>query len=181
MRDVQAIRRIPDRARQAGVWSRTQASLNDIGRRSGSGAASDSPQGLRRSPYEKQRSKGPNTPQFVLIFDTETTPDETNGFASGLISFAKGKLREQGLFYDKVDAAELETLKAEAPKHGCVEPLEPFMILSTSVFCRRRSRREVSSSASTCPSIFRGSPFAMRRRGCRDRPGRRKRSRPARR
>ena len=30
---------------------------------------------------------------------------------------------KKGLLYGKVTSAELEALKAEAPKHGCVEPL----------------------------------------------------------
>jgi hypothetical protein len=36
---------------------------------------------------------------------------------------AKGRLEEKGLFYDKVTPAELNTLRAEAPKHRCAEPL----------------------------------------------------------
>ncbi len=68
-------------------------------------------------------TRGPITPQFVLVFDTETTPDESQRLRFGTYQLLqKGKLREKGLFYDKVTSAELETLKAEAPKHGCVEP-----------------------------------------------------------
>ncbi len=69
-------------------------------------------------------SKGPRTPKFVLVFDTETTPDEAQQLRFGTYQLLKkGKLREKGLFYSKVTPPELETLKAEAPKHGCVEPL----------------------------------------------------------
>ena len=78
-------------------------------------------------PYEKQQSKGPITPEWVLVFDTETTPDESQRLRFGTYQILKkGRLREKGLFYDKVSTAELETLKAEAPKHGCSEPLSLF-------------------------------------------------------
>jgi hypothetical protein len=78
-------------------------------------------------PYEKHRSKGPTTPAWVLIFDCETTPDEAQRLRFGVYQLLhKGQLREQGLFYDKVEPPELETLKAEASKHGCDEPLEVF-------------------------------------------------------
>ena len=96
------------------------------GRRSGSGAASDSSEGLCRNATEGTATRGPITPEFVLIFDAETTPDETQQLRFGTYQLLhKGKVREKGLFYGKVTPAELETLKAEAPKHGCVEPLEP--------------------------------------------------------
>src|SRR5208337_1018023 len=73
---------------------------------------------------KETRSGGPIAPEFVLIFDTETTPDETQQLRFGTYQLLqKGKLREKGLFYNKVTPAELETLKAEAPRHGCVEPL----------------------------------------------------------
>jgi hypothetical protein len=69
-------------------------------------------------------TRGPITPQFLLVFDTETTPDETQQLRFGTYQLVQlGQLREQGLFYGKVTSAELETLKAEAPKHGCVGPL----------------------------------------------------------
>ena len=73
------------------------------------------------------KPKAPNSPQFVLVFDTETTPDESQQLRFGTYQLLKkGKLIEKGLFYGKVEPAELETLKAEAPKHGCVEPLSVF-------------------------------------------------------
>jgi hypothetical protein len=69
-------------------------------------------------------SRGPRAPEFTLIFDTETKPDETQQLRFGTYQFVQmGTIREKGLFYGKVTPAELETLKAEAPKHGCVEPL----------------------------------------------------------
>ena len=75
-------------------------------------------------PYEKHRSKAPITPEWVLVFDTETTPDEAQRLRFGVYQLLqKGRLRQHGLFYDDVKPAELETLKTEAPKHGCVEPI----------------------------------------------------------
>ena len=73
---------------------------------------------------KEPRTRGPINPEFVLIFDVETTPDETQQPRFGTYQLVhKGELREKGLFYAKVTPAELETLKAEAPKHHCVEPL----------------------------------------------------------
>ncbi len=73
---------------------------------------------------KESRPKGPTAPEFVLVFDTETTPDEAQQLRFGTYQLLqKGKIREKGLFYGMVTPAELETLKAEAPKHGCVEPL----------------------------------------------------------
>jgi hypothetical protein len=73
---------------------------------------------------KEPRTRGPINPEFVLVFDTETTTDETQQLRFGTYQILhKGKLREKGLFYGKVTPAELETLKAEAPKHGGVEPL----------------------------------------------------------
>jgi hypothetical protein len=78
-------------------------------------------------PYEKQRTKAPIAPEFVLVFDTETTPDESQQLRFGTFQLLKrGKVIEKGLFYGKVEPGELVTLKAEAPKHGCVEPLSVF-------------------------------------------------------
>ena len=78
-------------------------------------------------PYEKHRSKAPITPEWLLVFDTETTPNEAQRLRFGVYQLLqKGRLRQHGLFYDDVKPAELETLKAEAPKHGCVEPLSVF-------------------------------------------------------
>ena len=70
------------------------------------------------------KSRAPITPQFVLVFDTETTPNESQQLRFGTYQLLKkGKLREKGLFYGKVTPAELEILKTEAPKHECAEPL----------------------------------------------------------
>jgi hypothetical protein len=78
-------------------------------------------------PYEKQRIKAPTTPQFVLVFDTETTADESQQLRFGTYQLLKrGTLIEKGVFYGKVEPEELETLKAEAPKHGCDELLSVF-------------------------------------------------------
>jgi hypothetical protein len=78
-------------------------------------------------PYEKQRSKAPITPEWLLVFDTETTSNEAQRLRFGVYQLLqKGRLRQHGLFYDDIKPAELETLKAEAPKHGCVEPLSVF-------------------------------------------------------
>ena len=78
-------------------------------------------------PYEKQRPKEPTTPQFVLVFDTETTSDESQQLRFGTYQLLKrGKLIEKGLFYGKVEPGELEILKAEAPGHGCPEPISVF-------------------------------------------------------
>jgi hypothetical protein len=75
-------------------------------------------------PYEKHRSKAPITPEWLLVFDTETTPDEAQCLRFGVYQLLqKGQLRQHGLFYDDVKPAELETLKTEAPKYGCVEPI----------------------------------------------------------
>jgi DNA polymerase elongation subunit (family B) len=77
--------------------------------------------------YEKHRSKAPITPEWVLVFDTETTPDEAQRLRFGVYQLLqKGQLRQHGLFYDDVKPAELEALKTEAPKHGCVEPITVF-------------------------------------------------------
>ena len=73
---------------------------------------------------KEPRTRGPITPQFLLVFDTETTPDQSQQLRFGTYQLLQlGELREQGLFYGKVTSAELEALKAESPKHGCVEPL----------------------------------------------------------
>jgi hypothetical protein len=94
------------------------------------------PEAVRRSillrayaelPYEKHKSKGPTTPEWVLVFDCETTPDEAQRLRFGVYQLLhKGRLREQGLFYDKVEPPELAALKAEASKHGSDEPVEVF-------------------------------------------------------
>ena len=91
------------------------------------------PEAVRRSillrayaevPYEKHRSKAPITPEWLLVFDTETTPNEAQRLRFGVYQLLqKGRLRQHGLFYDDVEPAELEALKTEAPKHGCVEPI----------------------------------------------------------
>ena len=79
-------------------------------------------------PISKEpRSKTQIAPEFVLIFDTETTTDESQRLRFGTYQiWQKGRCARKGLFYDKVTDAELETLKAEAPKHGCAEP--PFCL-----------------------------------------------------
>jgi hypothetical protein len=78
-------------------------------------------------PYEKHRSKAPITPEWLLVFDTETTSNEAQRLRFGVYQLLqKGRLKQHGLFYDDVKPAELETLKAEAAKHGCVEPLSVF-------------------------------------------------------
>jgi hypothetical protein len=75
-------------------------------------------------PYEKHRSKAPITPEWLLVFDTETTSNEAQRLRFGVYQLLqKGRLKQHGLFYDDAKPAELETLKAEAPKHGCAEPL----------------------------------------------------------
>jgi hypothetical protein len=76
-------------------------------------------------PYETQRSRAPASPKWALVFDTETTPVETQRLRFGVYQLLhNGRLEEKGLFYDHVTDAELETLKAEAPGHECAEPLE---------------------------------------------------------
>jgi hypothetical protein len=78
-------------------------------------------------PYEKHRSKAPITPEWLLVFDTETTSNEAQRLRFGVYQLLqKGRLKQHGLFYDDVKPAELERLKAEAPKHGCVDPLNVF-------------------------------------------------------
>src|ERR1700691_1809235 len=75
-------------------------------------------------PYEKHRSKGPTTPELVLVWDTEDTPDEAQRLRFGVYQLLrKGEVREKGFLYDHVTPQELETLRAEAPKHGCAEVL----------------------------------------------------------
>ena len=75
-------------------------------------------------PYEKHRSKAPITPEWLLVFDTETTPDEAQRLRFGVYQLLqKGQLRQHGLFYDDVKPGEPEALKTQAPKHGCVEPI----------------------------------------------------------
>ena len=42
-------------------------------------------------------------PEFVLIFDTETTTDESQRLRFGTFQlWQKGRCREKGLFYDRV-------------------------------------------------------------------------------
>jgi hypothetical protein len=73
---------------------------------------------------KEPRTKAPKTPGWLLVFDTETTTDESQRLRFGTYQlWEKGRLQEKGLFYDKVTAAELNTLRAEAPKHRCAEPL----------------------------------------------------------
>src|ERR1700734_1989028 len=75
-------------------------------------------------PYEKHRSKAPITPEWVFVFDTETTSNEAQRLRFGVYQLLqKDRLKQHGLFYDDVTPAELEALKTEAPKHRCVEPL----------------------------------------------------------
>jgi hypothetical protein len=69
---------------------------------------------------DAKNSKSAQLPEWTLIFDTETTPDETQQLRFGTFQLLEnGKLARKGIFYDRVDAAELEVLKAEAPKHRC--------------------------------------------------------------
>ena len=69
-------------------------------------------------------SKAPIMPEWVLVFDTETSSDEAQRLRFGVYQLLqKGWPREQGFFFDDVKPAELETLKTEAPRHGCPEPL----------------------------------------------------------
>jgi hypothetical protein len=37
-------------------------------------------------PYEKRRTRAPTTPKFVLVFDTETAPDESQQLPSSTLS-----------------------------------------------------------------------------------------------
>ena len=60
------------------------------------------------------------TPKITLIFDTETTADETQQLRFGTFQLLEhGYPPERGIFYGKVEAAELDALRAEAPRHGC--------------------------------------------------------------
>ena len=69
---------------------------------------------------KEPRTKKTKTPEWVLVFDTETTADESQRLRFGTFQlWRSGKFREQGIFYDTVTTSELETLKAEAPKNGC--------------------------------------------------------------
>ncbi len=73
---------------------------------------------------KEPRSKAPKTPRWLLVFDTETMTDESQRLRFGTYQlWEKGRLEEKGLFFDKVTPAELNTLRAEAPKHRCAEPL----------------------------------------------------------
>jgi len=70
-----------------------------------------------REPPKRVPSK---IPDWTLIFDTETLPDETQQLRIGTFQLLNyGKLEEKGIFYGRVEPAELDVLKAEAPKHGC--------------------------------------------------------------
>jgi hypothetical protein len=69
---------------------------------------------------KEPRSGKSKIPEWVLVFDTETTTDESQRLRFGAFQLLRnGKLRETGLFCDHVTPAELETLKVEAAKHGC--------------------------------------------------------------
>ena len=73
---------------------------------------------------KEPRTKVPKTPKWLLVFDTETMTDESQRLRFGTYQvWEKGRLQEEGLFYDKVSPAELDMLTAEAPKHRCAEPL----------------------------------------------------------
>ena len=73
---------------------------------------------------KEPRTKAPKTPEWLLVFDTETMTDESQRLRFGTYQlWEKGRLQENGLFYDKVSRAELDMLTAEAPKHRCAEPL----------------------------------------------------------
>jgi DNA polymerase type B, organellar and viral len=74
---------------------------------------------------------GDHTPDLVLIFDTETTADETQQLRFGTYQLLEnGKLESKGIFYDAVQPNELAALQAEAKKHGC-------KLLSRSEFVHR--------------------------------------------
>jgi hypothetical protein len=69
---------------------------------------------------EEREARVRKPPEFVLVFDTETFPDETQRLRFGTYQvFEKGTLQEKGLFYSDVTAAELTVLEAEASKRGC--------------------------------------------------------------
>jgi hypothetical protein len=52
-------------------------------------------------PYEKQRSKAPITPEWLLVFDTETTSNEAQRLRFGVYHLLqRGRLRQRGFFYD---------------------------------------------------------------------------------
>ena len=71
-------------------------------------------------PVRESRTKRSKNHEWVLVFDTETTKDERQSFRFGGFQLLQnGKIREQGLFYDRVTPSELEVLTIEARKHGC--------------------------------------------------------------
>jgi len=50
-------------------------------------------------PYEKQRSRAPGSPKWALVFDTETTPDETQRLRFGVYQLLhNGRLEEKVSF-----------------------------------------------------------------------------------
>jgi hypothetical protein len=72
---------------------------------------------------EQRRLGARKKPDWLLVFDTETSADESQRLRFGTYQvWEKGRPQEKGLFYDNVSSTELETLKTEAPKHGCEKP-----------------------------------------------------------
>ena len=78
------------------------------------------PRPNRRNPQPEARSPR----NFFWSSIPRLPPTRPSSFGLGLTSFCNWvNCASKGLFYGKVTSAELETLKAEAPKHGCVGPL----------------------------------------------------------
>ena len=82
-------------------------------------------------PAQKKDWQPRKPSEWVLVFDTETTVDETQRFRFGTFQLREGeRLEAQGLFFDpdSTTRAEQENLKAEACKLNCkLFSLEDFV------------------------------------------------------
>jgi hypothetical protein len=70
-----------------------------------------------REQYERKRL---DSPELVLVFDTETRVDHAQAllFGSYQVREATGKLRQEGLFHGELDADEMAILRTYVAAHG---------------------------------------------------------------
>ncbi|MGA2636192.1 hypothetical protein [Methylocella sp.] len=78
---------------------------------------------------ERRSRKASKPPEWLLVFDTETTSDESQRLRFGTFQlWGEGQLEEKGIFYGAVEPDELATLAAEAARHGCtLRSVEEFV------------------------------------------------------
>ena len=70
---------------------------------------------------EEKSPRIEKSPEWVLIFDTETSTDESQRLRFGTFQLLEnGRLEKKGIFYgDDLPNDELKVLRTEAPRHKC--------------------------------------------------------------